>query len=108
MVTGTGRARTGTGFACCSNLPCGLGLVPNSQDTGRARTDTAQSCSIPLSLSLSIHFACYIVTHRMPSSMLVAPTREDEDEDEDVEGLCKGLPKRIDDLIASGGGRLKR
>ena len=46
----------------------------------------------------------------MPSSMLVAPTREDEDEDEDedVEGLCKGLPKRIDDLIASGGGRLKR
>jgi hypothetical protein len=44
----------------------------------------------------------------MPSSMLVAPTREDEDEDEDVEGLCKGLPKRIDDLIASGCGRLKK
>lgn len=26
----------------------------------------------------------------------------------DVEGLCRNLPKRIDDLIAAGGGRLKK
>ena len=25
----------------------------------------------------------------------------------DVESLCHGLPKRLDNLIASGGGRLK-
>ena len=34
IVTGTERARTGTDFACCRHLTCGLGLVPNEDGHG--------------------------------------------------------------------------
>ena len=55
MVTDTGRTRTDTGCACCSNLTWGPSLVPNSHGHGRTRlgpvlgicrtrTDTGFAC----------------------------------------------------------------